>query len=133
INTLIGQEIDQNALKSILSSLKIQVNNVTESGMGLTIPAFRTDVRREVDVVEEILRVYGYNNIDFNEKLNSTIATNTKYNDHRIQNLIANQLTGQGFYEIMNNSLTDENHFRPSDTAGMGNIYLVNPLSQDLA
>src|SRR5699024_11547 len=89
INNLVGQEIDQNVLKSILASLNIRVNNVTESGMGLTIPPFRTDVQREVDVVEEILRVYGYNKIEFNEKLNATIAQNDKFADHKIQNRIA--------------------------------------------
>ena len=69
INSLIGQEIQPEIIKSILASLDIRVNNVTESGMGLTIPAYRVDVQREVDVIEEILRVYGYNNIEFNEKL----------------------------------------------------------------
>ena len=68
INNLIGQEIPRDTIKSILSSLEIRINNVTESGLGLTIPTYRVDVTREVDVIEEILRVYGYNNIGFKEK-----------------------------------------------------------------
>src|SRR5699024_687431 len=97
---IVGQEIELNELKSILASLKIRVKNVTESGMGLEIPAFRTDVKREVDVIEEILRVYGYNNIEIPEKFNATIAHNNKFDDHNLQNLVGNQLVGQGFYEI---------------------------------
>ncbi len=133
IYNLIGQEIDQNDLKSILSSLNIRVNNVTESGMGLTIPSFRTDVQREVDVVEEILRVYGYNRIGYGNKLNATVAINGRYDDHKMQNLVANQLVGQGFYEIMANSLTDAEHTHPDLGADKKNVELLNPLSKDLA
>ncbi len=68
IYSLIGEEIPTDTIKSILSSLEIRVNNVTESGLGLTIPFYRVDVQREVDVIEEILRVYGYNNIHFSKK-----------------------------------------------------------------
>lgn len=133
INNLIGQNIDQNILKSILSSLQIRVNNVTESGMGLTIPPFRTDVQREVDVVEEILRVYGYNNIGFSDKLNATVAQSNKYDNHVIQNLIANQLIGQGFYEILTNSLIPEGHIRPEKYTDQYNVSLLNPLSKELS
>ena len=74
IYKLIGQEIPKDTIKSILTSLEIKVNNVTETGLGLTIPSYRTDVQREVDVIEEILRVYGYNNIDYKEKFTASIA-----------------------------------------------------------
>ncbi len=133
INRLIGQEIDQNVLKSILASLDIRVNNVTESGMGLTIPLFRTDVQREVDVIEEILRVYGYNQIDFSEKLNATVVTNNRYDDHNIQTIVAKQLIAQGFYEIMNNSLTHKDHLRSQDLSASEHVVLLNPLSSDLS
>src|SRR5690606_25270010 len=98
INNLIGQEIPKDTIKSILSSLEIRINNVTESGLGLTIPSYRVDVTREVDVIEEILRVYGYNNIDFKEKLNASIARSSRFENHRIQDVIGNTLAAQGFY-----------------------------------
>lgn len=132
IKNLIGQEIEQGELKSILASLEIRVNNVTESGMGLTIPAFRVDVKREVDVVEEILRVYGYNNIGFKDKLNASIVLNNKYDDHKIQDLVGDQLVGQGFYEIMNNSLTEQSQPYAEDSNSKDQVELLNPLSHDL-
>ncbi len=132
IDNLIGQKIDQNDLKSILSSLNIRVNNVTESGMGLTIPPFRGDVQREVDVVEEILRVYGYNNINFNRKLEATVAQSKKYDDYKVQNLVGDQLIGRGFYEIMSNSLTDKEHTHPQNDGEGENVVLLNPLSKEL-
>ncbi|HET7360524.1 MAG TPA: phenylalanine--tRNA ligase subunit beta, partial [Salinimicrobium sp.] len=106
INSLIGQNLSEETVKSILASLDIRVNNVTETGLGLTIPSYRVDVRREADVIEEILRVFGYNNIETGKKLHASIANSSKFEDYKIQNIIANQLTGQGFYETMANSLT---------------------------
>ncbi|MDT0293834.1 phenylalanine--tRNA ligase subunit beta [Mesonia ostreae] len=133
INQLIGQEIDPGTIKSILASLDIRVNNVTESGLGLTIPAYRVDVQREVDVIEEILRVYGYNNIEFSEKFNASISNSTRFEDYRLQNIIANQLVGQGFYEMMANSLTKD-YSALSDTVNKAyNVDILNPLSQDLS
>ncbi len=130
INNLIGQEIPRDTIKSILSSLEIRINNVTESGLGLTIPTYRVDVTREVDVIEEILRVYGYNNIDFKEKLNASIAKSSRYENHRIQDIIGNTLAAKGFYEIMTNSLVSSNAL-----SGDGNeaVQMLNPLSSDLS
>ena len=109
-NQLIGEELPKETIKSILSALEIKVNNVTESGLGLTIPAYRNDVQREVDVIEEILRVYGYNNIGITNKLNASISNTSKFESYKVENIIANQLVGQGFYEIMNNSLTSDKY-----------------------
>nr|WP_298790181.1 phenylalanine--tRNA ligase subunit beta [uncultured Allomuricauda sp.] len=132
INSLIGQEIPRDTIKRILASLEIKVNNVTESGLGLTIPNYRVDVEREVDVIEEILRVFGYNNIDYKEKLTASIAKSTKFENHNIQNVVGDLLVSQGFYEIMTNSLV---------AAGTQNILeseknmvgMINPLSSDLS
>ncbi|TXK75009.1 phenylalanine--tRNA ligase subunit beta [Mesonia sp. K4-1] len=132
IYKLIGQEIDPGTIKSILASLDIRVNNVTESGLGLTIPAYRVDVQREVDVIEEILRVYGYNNIEFNEKLNASISNSTRFEDYKLQNVIAEQLVGQGFYEMMANSLTKDYSALSETLKKDFNIEILNPLSQDL-
>ncbi len=131
INSLIGQEIPRDTIKSILSSLEIRINNVTESGLGLTIPTYRVDVTREVDVIEEILRVYGYNNIDYKEKLTASIAKTSRFENHKIQDVVGNMLAAQGFYEIMTNSLV------AAETEGIGNeddaVKMLNPLSADLS
>ena len=129
INRIIGQEIDANEIKSILSSLEIKVNNISESGIGLSIPPYRNDVKREVDVIEEILRVYGYNNIPLNDTFNVFVANTSKFEDHKIQNLIANQLVSNGFYEMMNNSLTKAGYLEGVKDG----VDIYNPLSSDLS
>ncbi|MGB7842620.1 MAG: phenylalanine--tRNA ligase subunit beta, partial [Salinimicrobium sp.] len=134
INTLIGQNLSKETIKSILASLEIRVNNVTETGMGLTIPAYRVDVKREADVIEEILRVYGYNNIEFGEKINASVANSDRYEDYKLQKLIADQLVGQGFFETMANSLTTPAHVKLSEQLKEEHsITMLNPLSQDLS
>ncbi len=134
MNKLIGENLEEETIKSILASLEIRVNNVTETGMGLTIPSYRVDVQREADVIEEILRVYGYNNIKFGEKLNASVANSSKYEDYKLQNIIANQLVGQGFYETMANSLTTPTYSELSEQIKESqNVKMLNPLSQDLS
>ncbi|QIE58770.1 phenylalanine--tRNA ligase subunit beta [Rasiella rasia] len=131
---LIGQEIPKETIKSILSSLEIKINNVTESGLGMTIPAYRNDVTREADVIEEVLRVYGYNNINFTEKLNASIASNQKIEDHLVQNKVATQLTAQGFHEIMANSLTNPSYIDLTESLKSEHtIEMLNPLSNELS
>ncbi len=133
-DTLIGQEIPRETIKDILTSLEIKVNNVTETGIGMTIPAYRNDVTREADVIEEILRVYGYNNIAFNEKLNASIATTQPVEDYQIQNKTASQLVALGFHEMMANSLTSKKYNELTDTLKEKyTVEMLNPLSQDLA
>ncbi|MBZ9788021.1 phenylalanine--tRNA ligase subunit beta [Psychroflexus sp. CAK57W] len=133
INQLIGQELDTGVIKTILTSLDIKVNNVSESGLGLTIPAYRVDVQREVDVIEEILRVYGYNNIESDSKFNVSVANSSIYDDYKIQNKIANQLVSQGFFEIMSNSLTTKAYVElAEDLKEEHNVDILNNLSNDL-
>ncbi len=134
VNKLIGQNLAEETIKSILASLEIRVNNVTETGMGLTIPSYRVDVQRESDVIEEILRVYGYNHIKTGTKLNASIANSGKFEDYKLQNLIANQLVGQGFFETMANSLTTPAYIKLSEQLKEEqNVVMLNPLSQDLS
>lgn len=134
VNKLIGENLEQETIKSILASLEIRVNNVTETGMGLTIPSYRVDVQRESDVIEEILRVYGYNNIKFGDKLSLSVADTSKFEDYKIQNLIASQLIGQGFYETMANSLTTAAYNSYSEEQkDEYKVEMLNPLSQDLS
>lgn len=132
INSLIGEEIPKDTVKSILASLEIKVNNVTESGLGLTIPNYRVDVEREVDVIEEILRVYGYNTLKDKEKITASIPKSSKIENHKLQNLIGNMLLAQGFYEIMTNSLVSAETLKSIDK-DKDAIHILNPLSADLA
>jgi len=134
IDKLLGQEIPRDKIKDILASLEIKVMNVTESGMGLMVPSYRVDVQRDVDVIEEILRVFGYNNIAISEKLNASIATTSKLEDYKLQHVIGNQLAAQGFFEIMANSLTSTEYIALSDTHHEDqSVKMLNPLSNDLA
>lgn len=134
INSLIGQEIPRDTIKSILSSLEIKVMNVTESGLGLIIPSYRVDVTRDVDVIEEVLRVFGYNNILFTTKLNASIAPSSKFEDYKLQNIVGNHLSAKGFYEIMSNSLTSPAYADLSSTINTANsIPMLNPLSNELS
>jgi len=129
---LIGQEIPKETIKKILASLEIKINSETEGGLGLTIPSYRVDVQREADIIEEILRVYGYNNVEFSHKLNTSISFDAS-NDTKIENIVANQLTSLGFNETMANSLTKENYISLSDDLNeMHNVEMLNPLSNDL-
>ncbi|WP_405369404.1 MULTISPECIES: phenylalanine--tRNA ligase subunit beta [unclassified Nonlabens] len=134
VNSLIGQEIPKEEIKSILRTLDINVNNVTETGIGLTIPAYRNDVTRPADVIEEILRVYGYDRIESSSKINATIAKSSKLENNRVQNIVAQQLVGQGFIEMMANSLTSEkNHTLTEQISPKNQVSMLNPLSSDLA
>ncbi|NAS30846.1 phenylalanine--tRNA ligase subunit beta [Flavobacteriaceae bacterium R38] len=134
VDKLIGQKIPEEIIRNILTSLDIKINNITESGMGLTIPSYRVDVQREVDVIEEILRVYGYNNIDFSEKLSASISNASRFEDYKIQNIVSDQLIAQGFYETLSNSLTTGDYTKLSDQLNEAhNVSMLNPLSNDLA
>jgi len=134
VTKIIGQEISKDIIKKILVSLDIKVNSVSDSGLGLTIPAYRVDVQREIDVIEEILRVYGYNNIKFSNKVNATVSNSPRTEDYKIQNVVAAQLNSQGFHEMMANSLTTANYIQLSEMLKEEhNVTMLNPLSSDLA
>ena len=131
---IIGEELSKDTIKKILVSLDIKVNSVSDAGLGLTIPAYRVDVQREIDVIEEILRVYGYNNIKFSKKANATFSNSSRNEDYKIQNIIATQLNSQGFNEMMANSLTTATYAALSEELSAShNVTMLNPLSADLA
>jgi phenylalanyl-tRNA synthetase beta chain len=131
---IIGQEIPKDTIKQILASLEIKINSVSDAGLGLVIPAYRVDVQREIDVIEEILRVYGYNNIIFSKKLNATVSNSPRNEDYKVQNSVATQLNSQGFNEMMANSLTTASYVQLSETLKEEyNVTMLNPLSSDLA
>ncbi len=133
IYRLIGDEIPKETIQRILTSLEIKINSQTESKLGLTVPPFRVDVKRESDIVEEILRVYGYNNVKIADKVNTSIPSFNNMDTNKVQNIIAKQLTAQGFYETMANSLTKPDYVSYTDNLNADfNVALLNPLSNDL-
>ena len=133
-NKLIGQELPKETIKKIVASLDIKVNSSSDAGLGLIIPAYRVDVQREVDVIEEILRVYGYNNINFTKKFHATVAKAPRTEDYKVQNIIASQLNSFGFHEMMANSLTTPDYIKLSELLKEEyNVVMLNPLSSDLS
>lgn len=131
---LIGQELPKETIKKILASLDIKVNSMSDAGLGLIVPSYRVDVNREVDVIEEILRVYGYNNINFTKKFNATVSYSARTEDFKLQNILAGQLTSLGFNEMMANSLTSASYTKLSESLKEEqNVMMLNPLSTDLA
>ena len=130
---IIGQKLPNDTIKNILASLEIKINSETEGGLGLVVPAYRVDVQREADIVEEILRVYGYNNIEFSHKLNTSIEP-SRFDGVKTENTIAEQLRVQGFNETMANSLTKPSYVELSENLNAeNNVEMLNPLSGDLA
>jgi phenylalanyl-tRNA synthetase beta chain len=133
VDRLIGETINRETIKKILYDLEVKVVEETDESMKLLVPTFKVDVTREVDIVEEILRIYGYNRISIPEKLNSSISGRPNPDLEKIQNSIADYLVGQGFSEIMNNSLTKADYiFDNKDFESLDNVNLLNPLSKDL-
>ncbi|WKK65077.1 phenylalanine--tRNA ligase subunit beta [Lutimonas zeaxanthinifaciens] len=131
---LIGEEISTDTIKDILASLDIKINHQTPSGLGLTIPAYRVDVTREADIVEEILRVYGYNNIAIPEKIKTSVSSSEKWTKEKIEQRAAGFLVSNGISEAMNNSLTKPDYSSISENLNEDrNVNILNALSGDLA
>lgn len=131
---IIGQDLPKETIKKILASLDIKINSVSETNLGLVIPSYRVDVQREIDVIEEILRVYGYNNIGFTKKINASVAYASRTEDYKVQNIIASQLNSLGFHEMMANSLTTPEYISLSEQLKEEfNVMMLNPLSHDLS
>ncbi|MCS2892434.1 phenylalanine--tRNA ligase subunit beta [Parabacteroides faecis] len=134
INALIGKDIPVETVKSILESLEMEIVSETEEGLTIHVPVYRIDVQRDVDVIEDILRIYGYNNIEFSENVKSNLSYKTATDrGYQLQNLISEQLCGSGFNEIMNNSLTRSAYYDELTTYPVSHcVMLMNPLSADL-
>jgi phenylalanyl-tRNA synthetase beta chain len=127
LNTILGHEIENEKIKSILVSLDFRILNETESGLGLIAPLYRVDVTREIDVVEEILRVYGYNHIPIPQKLTSTLNRSKSSSNLQNQNRVADFLVSLGYNEILTNSLVSL-----SSNQSEQSVALKNPLSKEL-
>ncbi|HBO25852.1 MULTISPECIES: phenylalanine--tRNA ligase subunit beta [Culturomica] len=133
IDRLIGKQIGKENIKKILKSLEIKIVREDDEKLMLLIPPYRVDVRREADVIEDILRIYGFNNIEVPAKVNSTLSYSEKPDDYRLKNVIGDLLAANGFNEIMNNSLTKAAYFEGLETYKPENtVMLFNPLSSDL-
>ena len=133
MDSLIGERIDREVVKAILTDLEIEIVNTTDNGLSLLVPPFRADVQREVDVIEEVLRIYGFNTVTIPSKLNTTISHSDGVNPEEIRNTISDLLSSNGFNEAMNNSLTKSDYtvLIPELDANQ-NVVILNPLSQDL-
>lgn len=134
VHQLIGKEIGKETIKSIVTSLDMKIEGETEDGLQLSVPPYRVDVQRPCDVVEDILRVYGYNNVEIPTQLKSSLVIKGEEDQkHKLENLAGEQLVGCGFNEIMNNSLTKAayydglNHYPANQL-----VRMMNPLSSDL-
>ena len=127
IDEILGTKIHREKIKEILRSLEIEIINEIQNGLEISIPAYRADVTREIDVIEEILRIYGYNKIEAPSKISFTPVKLDSNDQDALENFWARTLQSQGFFEVMNNSLTAEKFV--SETA----VKLLNPLSSDLA
>ncbi|RHU27173.1 phenylalanine--tRNA ligase subunit beta [Parabacteroides sp. TM07-1AC] len=134
INALIGKDIPVETVKSILESLEMEIVSETEEGLTIHVPVYRIDVQRDVDVIEDILRIYGYNNVEFSENVKSNLSYKTATDrGYQLQNLISEQLCGSGFNEILNNSLTRSAYYDELTTYPVSHcVMLMNPLSADL-
>lgn len=133
VYSLMGKNIGDDTLETILTALEMQIAERNGDDWTVLVPCYRVDVQRECDVVEDVLRIYGYNNIEFPEKLNSNLSFNPKPNPVALQTRISEQLTAQGFNEIMNNSLTKVAYYEGNVEYPLsGNVKIMNPLSQDL-
>ena len=133
IKRLIGKDLGKDTIKNILSSLEINIETESETGLSILVPPYRVDVKREADVIEEILRIYGYNNVEIPTQVNASLQTAEKPDPNLVRNLIAEMLTAQGFNEIWSNSLTKASYYN-----GLKNyneeqtVKILNPLSTDL-
>lgn len=134
VNELVGKELPVETIQSILVNLGFEVLSSSEHGMQVKAPAFRVDVKHPCDVVEEVLRVYGYNNVEIPLQVRSSLTTKGELDkNNKLQNLIAEQLVGCGFNEILNNSLSKVSYYENGETFKAENcVKLLNPLSQDL-
>ena len=142
VHSLVGKEIPTETIKSICQSLEMKVMSETADGLVLDVPAYRVDVQRPCDVVEDILRIYGYNNVEIPTQLKSSLVIKGEEDRrHKLQNLVSEQLVGEGFNEILNNSLTKAAYYENEGTPEANSslltphsslVHIMNPLSSDL-
>ncbi len=133
LNALVGKDIPSEKVDSIVKSLEMEIVNHSDNSIDLLVPTYRVDVQRPCDVVEDVLRIYGYNNVDFSRNLRASLSFKTiTDSSNELRELISNQLTATGFNEILNNSLTAESYYEGLTDEHHAPVKLLNPLSNDL-
>lgn len=133
LNSLVGKQIPDDTVDSIIKSLEIEITGRCEGAIDLLVPTYRVDVQRPCDVVEDVLRIYGYNNVEFSRNLRASLSFKTiTDSSNELRELISNQLTATGFNEILNNSLTAESYYEGLTDEKSSPVKLLNPLSNDL-
>lgn len=133
LNALVGKDIPFEKVDSIVKSLEMEIVNHSDESVDLLVPTYRVDVQRPCDVVEDVLRIYGYNNVDFSRNLRASLSFKTiTDSSNELRELISNQLTATGFNEILNNSLTAESYYEGLTDEHHAPVKLLNPLSNDL-
>jgi len=133
IHSLIGKKLERTVIETILQALEMEILSSDEEAYTLRIPLYRVDVERDVDVIEDILRIYGYNNIEIGDKLLSNLSFVNKPDSHKLQQVVSEQLTAQGFNEILNNSLTKGAYYEGlQQYPAEQNVKIINALSNDL-
>ena len=134
VNRTIGKEISRDDVSKILIGLEIKIGHSNDNGILVEIPRYRVDVTRPADVIEEILRVYGYNNIEISDVLQSNLPQYVSLGDHRIAERVSNQLVSLGFHEMMNNSITNPlYHEITNNSKALKEVNIINPLGQELS
>lgn len=135
LNHLVGKEIPSDTVDSILRSLEVVINNRKDNEIEISIPTYRVDVTRPCDVVEDVLRIYGYNNVEIPTDVRSSLSYKSEVDSaEELKQLVSQQLTAEGFNEILNNSLTAEAYYRDLSVFPLDNcVRLLNPLSSDLS
>lgn len=131
---LMGKVIDKNIIKEIVTSLEMKILEDSDNGLKLAVPPYRVDVTRPCDVVEDILRIYGYNNVEISTSINSTLTIEGEEDrSHKLRDLVSEQLVGYGFNEVMNNSLTKTSYYETLENLSLNKaVKIMNPLSSDL-
>jgi phenylalanyl-tRNA synthetase beta chain len=135
LNSIAGIEIEANAVEDILSWLDIKIISKNDHTLAITVPAYRVDVTREIDVIEEVMRIYGFNNIPIPDHVNSSLSYGVKPDKEKLQNIVSDLLTSNGFAEAMSNSLTKESYASLANAKHINpdwNVKMLNPLSIDL-
>lgn len=133
LNMLAGKDLSPKEVRGILEDLDFEVLKQSETGLMLSVPGYRVDVTRDADVIEEVLRIYGYNNIEVPGKMHSSIVISPKPDNEQLQNIISDLFSSRGFSEIMNNSLTKAVYYEADGFNPASSVIIQNPLSQDLS
>jgi len=133
LDRIVGKLIDREVVISIISDLGMKILKTTHNGISVQVPGFKSDVTRESDLIEEVLRIFGYNNVEIPSEIQASLSYTTKPDPEKIQNIISDYLSANGFHEILNNSLSKSIYYEGNkDFPAESSVKILNPLSRDL-